>query len=110
MLENIFGNVNAEKALLHVFHYGEIHATAIAKDWGIALSPIQNQLERFESAGVLVSKKVGRTRVFTFNPKSPFTSPVRNLIKICYESIPIKEKSLIFQKRRRPRSRGKPVL
>ncbi len=110
MLEGIFGNKTAEKVLLHVFHYGEIYPTAIARDYGLALDPIKRQLERFESAGVLVAKQVGRTRVFSFNPKSPYTKPIKELIQGVYQSIPLREKEKLFAQRRRPRLKGKPVL
>ena len=110
MLEGIFGNKTAECVLLHVFHYGEIHASAIAKDYGSAVNPILGQLDRFEKAGILVSKEQGRTRVYSFNPKSPMIGPIRDLIKIVYDSIPLKEKEKLFAARRRPRRKGKPVL
>jgi hypothetical protein len=110
MLQGIFGNQTAEKVLLHVYHYGQIHASAIASDYGVALNPIKRQLERFELAGVLASKEVGRSRLYFFNPKSALQGPVRELIRIVYESIPLKEREQIFQVRRRPRRKGKPVL
>jgi hypothetical protein len=109
MLEGIFGNKTAEKALLHVFHYGESHASAIAKDFNMSLNPIIQQLNRFESAGILVSNEAGRSRVYSFNPKSPFSGPVKDLIEIAYEGIPLKERQTLFQTRRRPRRKGKPV-
>lgn len=110
MLEGIFGNKTAEKALLHVFHYGEIYPSAIAQDYGLALDPIKRQLERFETAGVLVAKQVGRSRVFSFNPKSPYSKPVKELIQYIYQSIPLREKEKLFAQRRRPRRKAKPVL
>jgi len=110
MLEGIFGNKTAEKVLLHVFHYSEIHASAIADDYQMALNPVIGQLTRFENAGILVSKEMGRTRVYSFNPKSPFVRPVKELIRIVYDNIPLKERELLFGVRRRPRRKGKPVL
>jgi len=110
MLEGIFGNATAEKVLLHIFHYGEIHASAIASDYKVALNPVLGQLNRFENAGILVSKEMGRTRVYFFNPKSALTKPIRELLKIVYESIPLGEREVIFGVRRRPRRKGKPVL
>jgi len=110
MLEGIFGNRTAERALLHVYHYGETYASAVALDYGVAIDPIKKQLERFELASVLVAKQVGRSRVYSFNPKSPFAKPVRELLKIVYESIPLREREKLFSTRRRPRRRGKPVL
>lgn len=110
MLEGIFGNKTAEKVLLHIYHYGEIHASAIAQDYGIALNPIKGQLDRFEQAGILASKEVGRSRIYFFNPKSVFLKPVKELLKMVYESIPLKERETLFASRRRPRRKGKPVL
>ncbi|MCB0408442.1 MAG: winged helix-turn-helix transcriptional regulator [Bdellovibrionales bacterium] len=109
MLEGLFGNKSAEKVLFHIYHYGESHASAIANDFDVALNPIKQQLNRFEEAGVLFSKEVGRSRLYSFNPKSPFTKPVQNIIKIAYENIPLKERQKIFATRRRPRRKGKPV-
>lgn len=109
MLEGVFGNKTAEKVLLHIFHYGESHASAISKDFDTALNPIIQQLNRFESAGVLVSKEIGRSRIYSFNPKSALTKPIREIIEIAYESIPLGERQKIFKVRRRPRRKGKPV-
>jgi predicted transcriptional regulator len=110
MLEGIFGNKNAEKVLLHVFHYREIHASAIASDYGIALNPIKGQLDRFERAGILGSKEVGRSRLYFFNPKSVFHESIQSILKIAYHSIPLNERETLFRTRRRPRRKGKPVL
>ncbi|MNL56021.1 hypothetical protein D3C87_1794800 [compost metagenome] len=109
MLERIFGNKTAEKVLLHIYHYGESHASGIARDFSMALNPIIQQLNRFELAGVLVSKESGRSRVYSFNPKSPIMKPVKELIEITYEAIPLSERQSLFQTRRRPRQKGKPV-
>ena len=53
MIEFILGNESAEKVLLHIFHYGEIHCAAIAKDYNSAVTPLKLQLERFENGGLL---------------------------------------------------------
>ncbi len=110
MLALIFGNKNAERILLHIFHYGEVHASGIAHDYHMALTPVLKQLNKFELAGVLVSKEIGKSRLYSFNPKSAFTKPIKEMLKIVYDSIPIKEKEKIFNKRRRPRRKGKPTL
>lgn len=110
MLEGVFGNKTAEKVLLHIFHYGESHASVIAKDFGMSLNPIIQQLNRFEIAGVLVSKEAGRTRVYSFNPKSALSKPLKEIIEIAYEAIPFNERQKIFETRRRPRRKGKPIV
>lgn len=109
MLKGIFGNKNAERVLLHIYHYGEVNGSAIAKDYKIALDPILKQLARFEEAGILLSKEVGRSRLYSFNPKSPFLKPVKEILELAYRSIPMKEREKLFQKRRRPRKKGKRV-
>ena len=103
MLEGIFGNKTAEKVLLHIFHYGESHASAIAKDFSIAVNPIIQQLNRFERAGVLISKESGRSRIYSFNPKSVFNKPIQEIIEKAYDSIPLSERQKLFETRRRPR-------
>jgi DNA-binding transcriptional ArsR family regulator len=109
MLKGLFGNDTAEKALLHIFHYGEAHASAIANDFKMALNPIRQQLNRFENAGILVSKEVGRSRIYSFNPKSPLTKPIKEIVEIAYNAIALSERVKLFQTRRRPRRKGKPI-
>lgn len=110
MLEKILGSDTAMKIMLHLIHYGEIYPSAVAKDYRISLSAVQKQFERFEEAGVLVSKLVGKTRVYFFNRKSPVTKPFMDLVKVYYESLSLEDKENIFAERRRPRRPGKPVL
>jgi hypothetical protein len=109
-LETLFGNQTTERILLHLFHYGEIHARGIASDFRSSSTPFLRQFNRLENAGILVSRAVGRTRLYQFNPKSPFTTPLKKMIEIIYESIPLREREQIFHTRRRPRRKGKPVL
>ncbi len=110
MLEIIFGNQTAAKIMLYLFHYGEAYANGIAKDMNITLSQVQKQLDKFEFAGVLVSKKMGTTRIYQFNPKIGIVKKVKDLVGAFYESIPLEERERIFHGRRRPRRRGKPVI
>lgn len=110
MLETIFGNQTAAKLMLYLFHYGEAYASGVSKDMGITLSQVQKQLDKFESAGILVSKKLGTTRIYQFNPKLGVVKNIIELIEVFYESIPLPEREKIFNKRRRPRRRGKPLL
>lgn len=110
MLEGIFGNKTAEKVLIHIWHYGEIHAAAIAGDYQISENQVRNQLDRFERGDVLTSKTIGRARVYRFNPKSPYAKGVQEIIKVAYDTISLPEKERLFSARRRPRKRGKEVI
>lgn len=109
-LETLFGNKTTERIFLHLFHYSEIHARGIAHDYKSSVTPFVRQLNRLETNGILVSKSVGKTRLYQFNPKSPFTKPLKQLVQIAYESIPLQERTKLFAERRRPRRKGKPVI
>ena len=109
-LQALLGNRTAAQLMLYLFHYGEAYATGMAKDLGIALSPVQRQLDKFEAAGVLISKLVGNTRVYSFNPKQPATKKLKELIQVFYEAMSARDRQRMFSERRRPRRRGKPVV
>lgn len=109
-LEALFGNRTAAKLMLYLFHYGEGYATGAAKDLGIALSPVQRQLDKFEAGGLLVSRMVGNTRLYSFNPKQPATTQLKGLLQVFYEAMSLDERKRLFSTRRRPRRRGKPVM
>ena len=49
MIEKIVGNKTAEGALLHIYHNHESYASLIASDFGIAITPVAKQLDRFDS-------------------------------------------------------------
>ncbi len=110
MNEKLFGNKTALLVLLQLYHHHEAHARGIATDIGKSLSPVQNQLDRFEQAGVLVSKKMGQTRIYSFNMKFPITRPFKEMIKIIYSNIPLSEHKELFPVRRKPRAKRKTVL
>ncbi len=110
MLDALLGSRTAQKIFLYIFHYGEAYATAIASDFKMSVGQVQRQLDRFENAGFLISKQLGRTRVYQFNEKSPLVRPFKEMIQIVYSNIPLAEREEIFHARRRPRRRGKPVI
>ncbi|MFZ4715453.1 MAG: winged helix-turn-helix domain-containing protein [Bacteriovoracaceae bacterium] len=110
MLETIFGNQTAAKLMLYLFHYNEAYANGVSKDMGITLSQVQKQLDKFEAAGILVSKKTGTVRIYQFNPKLGVVKKIKDLIQVFYESIPLSDREVLFSVRRRPRRRGKPVI
>jgi DNA-binding transcriptional ArsR family regulator len=76
----------------------------------ITLSQVQKQLDKFEAAGILVSKKMGTVRIYSFNPKLGVTKKIRELIQVFYDSIPLEQREVMFHEWRRPRRKGKPVI
>lgn len=110
MLDQILGSETAQKIFLHIFHHGESYPSAVARDFNITLGQVQRQFDRFETAGILISKLSGKTRVYQFNKKNTLTGPFSEMVKRVYDSIPLEEKENIFNTRRRPRRAGKPVV
>ncbi len=109
MLETILGSLAAERTLLYLENYGEGYARAVASTFDCPLSVIQKQLARFERDGVLVSRLVGRTRVYAWNPRYALCEPLRALLRESLALLPAGEARRYFRERRRPRRAGKPL-
>lgn len=107
MIETILGSKNAEKVLIYIFAREEGYAREIANYYKTDLTPIQKQLDRLESGGVLVSREVGRTRPYTFNPRYPFLAELKILLEKALSFYPAQEQEDLTMNRRRPRARGK---
>ena len=109
-LAELFGSRAAEAVLLHVFHYGESYGRAISADLEISLDSVQRQLDKFERCGAMVSKRQGRTLIYTWNPKSRVAKRLKELVAVIYDGIPVRSREKIFHTRRRPRGKGKPTM
>lgn len=97
MLDKIPGSDIAMKIMLHLVHYGEIYPSAVAKDDELSLSGVQKQFQRFKEAGILVSKLVGKSRVYVFNKKSPTAKSFIDLVKVYYDGLSLRTKSNCLQ-------------
>lgn len=106
-LEAIFGNRTAASVLLFLENYDSGHASRIAQTYGIPLYAVQKQLQKLEAAGVLASRKVGRTRVFEFNSRNPMTSRLRQFLAAELKALPVSITAEYFRERQRPRRSGK---
>ncbi len=109
MLEPILGSRSSEQVLVFLVAREKGYATEIARFYGVNLFAIQNRLERLENANVLVSRKVGRTRVYEFNPRYPFLRELRALLEKTLSYYPQELKERLWMNRRRPRKRDKPL-
>lgn len=110
MLDKIFGNETLAQIYLNLLHYGEVYSGLVEKNTGIGSRAVLNQLNKMEEAGVLVSREVGRTRLYQFNPKSAVVKPMKEIIEITYSNLSIKMKEKMFKERMRPRAKGKEVI
>lgn len=110
MIDKLFGNETLAMIFLNLYHYDEVYCALIERNTGIGSRAILNQLNKMEEVGVLISKVVGRSRLYQFNPKSPVIKPLKEIIKITYSNMNIKMKEKMFKERMRPRAKGKKVI
>ena len=107
MIEVLLGSKNAERVLIYIFARDEGYAREIASFYGTDLKPIQMQLDKFEKSSILVSRSIGRTRPYMFNPRYPFLNELKALLEKALSFYPAREREVLTMNRRRPRARGK---
>ncbi|MBG0788606.1 MAG: winged helix-turn-helix transcriptional regulator [Anaerolineaceae bacterium] len=108
MLETLIGSENRERVLIFLKARGEGYAREIARFFDTDLFPIQDQLERLEVGGVLVSRPVGRTILYQFNPRYFLLEELEALLEKAVYYYPKEMREDLLMNRRRPRRRGKP--
>ena len=107
MIEVILGSKNVERVLIYIYARGEGYAREIARFYETDLLPIQKQLDKLEAGGVLVSREVGKTRPYVFNPRYPFLDELKALLEKALSFYSEKEREEFMMNRPRPRARGK---
>ena len=109
LLEPLFCATNRERVLIFLQAREEGYAREIARFFETGLYPIQEQLERLEAGGVIVSREVGRTVLFQFNPRYALLDELRSLLDKAISFYPEDLRENLLMNRRRPRRRGKPI-
>ena len=109
MLEAILGSTSCERVLLFILARNEGYATGIAKFYETDLAPIQRQMDRLEAGGVLASRKAGRTRLYSFNPRCTYLKELQALLEKVMTFCPKDLRERLVMNRRRPRKRNKPL-
>ncbi len=105
-LAGLFGSESAYQVLMYLENYENGYASQIAKAYGTSLNQIQNQLNKFEQLGLLVSRKEGTARVFYFK-RSPVTDSLRVFLRSMLELLPRSTVEKYYRDRRRPQRYGK---
>jgi len=109
-LEALFGGKAAARVLLFIENYGEGYASQIARTFEMPVSEVQKQLGKFEDVSILVSRMVGNSRMYTWNPRDPALDGLRQLLRNTLEyGISQVRLDRYFRQRRRPRRTGKPL-
>ena len=109
MLTPLLGSINKQRVLIFLAARNEGYAREMARFFDTDLFPIQKQLENLERAGILCSKAVGRTVVFTFNPRYTCLKELQALLNKALSFYPQEQQEALLDNRRRPRRRGKPL-
>ncbi len=95
------------RALLYIARFGDSYPTEIANNFSMNQQRVQYQMEKLESAGILKSRLVGRTRLYRINPRYVLKNELMNLLQKALEYFPEEEMESFYTKRRRPRTKGK---
>jgi DNA-binding transcriptional ArsR family regulator len=109
MLDNLLGNKTAERVLLYLANYGQGYPREIAATFGSSVSVVLKQLTRLENGGILVSRMLGRTRLYELNPRWFFYKELKALLEKALAALPAEEVKKYYRARRRPRRAGKPL-
>jgi hypothetical protein len=108
LLEPLFGSTNRERILIFLQAREEGYAREIARFYKTDLFPIQDQCDRLENSGVIVSRKAGRTILYQFNPRYALLDELRALLAKAISFYPEDLQERLLMNRRRPRRKGKP--
>jgi hypothetical protein len=109
MLADLLGSVNKERALVYLAARDRGYARQVARFFDAPLSPVQNALDKLESAGVLISRAVGSTREYEFNPRYPARAELATLLNRALSLYPRALRDQLLLARSRPRRKGKPL-
>lgn len=107
MLIPLLNSENKERVLIFLFARHEGYATEMARFFDTDLYGIQNQLDRLEAGGIVVSKRMGRTRVYTLNPRYAFIDELKGLLERALSFYPQDLKDRLLMNRLRPRMGAK---
>ena len=107
MLEVLFGSIDKERVLQFILAKKTGYASQIAIFYGTKPSQITKQLEALEEGGLLCSVQVGRTRLYSFNPRYFFTKELTELLIKARDTYEPDLKNRLLFERIRPRRKGK---
>jgi predicted transcriptional regulator len=109
MLEVLLGSRSCEQVLLFMLTREEGYSREIARFFDVDYRPIRNQLDKLEAGGVLVSRQVGKTRLYSFSARCPYLKELKELLQKVMTFCPDDPRERLLMSRRRPRGRGKPL-
>lgn len=109
MLDTLFGSPLRVQILQYLAECGEAYGVELARQFQRPLFSVQSQLNKLEESGILVSRSLGKTRLFTFNPRFPLKAELTALLRKNFQHLPAGEIRKNYRPRKRPRRAGKPL-
>jgi predicted transcriptional regulator len=109
MLGALLGSVNKERVLVFLAARNRGYGREIARFFNAPLYPIRLALASLESTGVLVSRSIGTTREYEFNPQYAARDELKSLIGRALELYPSNMRDKLLLVRSRPRRKSKPL-
>ena len=106
-LRLLFGSVTAYHTLMYLAVSRRGYAAEIARVHEQALAPVQRQLRKFESVGLLVSRMEGHTRFYYWG-RGPIIAALEKFLLEMADMLPEATYTRRYVTRRRPRRQGKP--
>jgi hypothetical protein len=111
MLESLFGNSVIEKILFYLVVNKTCYPSQLRTIFQMPLYSFQIALGRLEKGGIIVSRRMGKTLVYQFNPLYPFLKPLKVFLEKAYVAFPEDIRHTYYEPivRKRPRRQGKPL-
>jgi len=109
MLAPLLGNNTVEKILFYLMRYEQGYPKGMADNFKLPVNAIQQQLKRLENGGIVVSRLIGKIRLYQMNPSYPFLKELNQLLKKAFDFLPVQEIEDYYMQRTRPRRPGKPI-
>lgn len=81
MLETLLGSAVREQVLLYILAMGEGYPREMARFFGSGLDSVQKQLRRLKEGGILTSRRVGRTILYSLDGSYQFIGELSQLME-----------------------------
>lgn len=109
MVEGLFGSISKERVLIYLIARGEGYPREVATFFDVPVTPIKNQMKQLEGSGILICRQVGRTLVYSIDPRCVYKNELEALLNRVLEFYPENLRVALLENRRRPRKLDKPL-
>ena len=109
MLNELFGGETTVKSLIYLAAMEEGYPLEISKACRISNTQVIRTLNKLEQAEVVISKVVGRTRIYSLNSRFFVATELKALLDRVIMTMPLEDQEKYFMRRKAPRKKGKVV-